>query len=530
MLKPALPLSSGQPRRLWLQTALAGALLLLAGCAGSPKAPPEFEAPGALFHAVNRIGWGATAAQLDEAQRLGWGGYVQGQLRADPRRPLLPAAQAQIDALSIQQTDALTLAQKIEQLRRDQDKPPTEEERRAARQAYQNELNRLAREAGHRQLLRQLYSEQQLQENLAWFWFNHFNVHQYKRELRALLADYEESALRPQALGSFRQMLGAVARHPAMQRYLDNDQNSAGKPNENYARELLELHTLGVDGGYTQQDVQELARVLTGFGVRIESGRPKLKPEHEALYRREGLFEFNPARHDFGDKTVLGHRIKGRGAEELDEVLDLLVAHPSTARFIARKLSNYLLGDTPPALQQRMAEAFSASRGDIAATLRPLLLSPEFAQAPRQFKDPQHYLLSGLRAAYPLPAAGGPVIVNSAPIQAWLRRLGEGLYDKVTPDGYPMAAEAWNSAGQLSTRFELARTLGAGQGLAVLFTPEGGKAPAPGSTPKPALDGVLFQQHLQARLSANSREALAQARPGTEWNALLLSAPEFMLR
>lgn len=529
LMSPEHACASARPRRRLLVAGLSGVLvLLLAGCALAPKAPPEFEAPAALFHAVNRIGWGATAAQLDEARRMGWGAYVQRQLRADPRRPLAPGVQAQIDALSIQQADALTLAQQIDQMRRDQDKPPTEEERRAARQRYQSELNHLAREAGHRQLLRQLYGEQQLQENIAWFWFNHFNVHQYKRELRALVADYEENALRPQALGSFRQMLGAVARHPAMQRYLDNDQNSAGKPNENYARELLELHTLGVDGGYMQQDVQELARVLTGFGVRIEPGRPKLKPEHETLYRREGLFEFNPARHDFGDKTVLGHRIKGRGAEELDEVLDLLVAHPSTARFIARKLSQYLLGDTQPALQQRMARAFSESRGDIAATLRPLLLAPEFAQAPRQFKDPQHYLLSSLRAAYALPTAGGRVIVNSAPIQSWLRRLGEGLYDKVTPDGYPMAAEAWNSAGQLSTRFELARALG--QAQPPLFSAEGSKPPAPGAVPKPALDGPLFREHMQATLSADSRDALAQARPGAEWNALLLSAPEFMLR
>jgi len=527
------------------------AILWLAGCA-STQAPPQFAQPEALYRAVNRIGWGATQDQLDEARRLGWGAYVERQLKADPRRPLLPAAQGQIDALSIEQRPALELLQQVEQLRKDQDKPlsscpqvgaarrpppegdkpawggpaPTcEDDRKAARQAYQNELNRLAREAAHRQLLRQLYSEQQLLEQVSWFWFNHFNVHQYKRELRALLADYEETALRPQALGSFRELLGAVARHPAMLRYLDNDQNTAGKPNENYARELLELHTLGVDGGYTQRDVQELARVLTGFGARLDPGRPRLRPEQDRLYLRQGLFEFNPARHDFGDKQLLGHVIKGRGAAELDEVLDLLVAQPATARFVSRKLAVYLLSDEPPpALVERMAAAFQRSGGAIGATLRVLLLAPEFADAaPRKFKDPQHYLLSGLRAAY--GGMGEPAVIqNSAPLQAWLRRLGQGLYDKQTPDGYPLTAAAWNSAGQLSTRFELARSLAAGP--AALFKPEG----LPAGAAAPPAPRPLLAQALQPPLSPTTRAALAQAATPLDWNALLLSSPEFMYR
>jgi uncharacterized protein (DUF1800 family) len=491
---------------------------LLAACA--TRAPEDFQQPDGLYRAVNRIGWGATQAQWDEATRQGWVGYVEQQLRADPRRPLPPAAQSQIDALSIEQRSAQELLQQVEEMRRKQDKQPTEDERKAARQAYQGELNRLAREAGHRQLLRQLYSEQQLLEQMSWFWFNHFNVHQYKRELRALVADYEESALRPQALGSFRALLGAVARHPAMLRYLDNDQNTAGKPNENYARELLELHTLGVDSGYTQRDVQELARVLTGFGARLDAERPKLKPELDKRYVRQGLFEFNPARHDFGDKTLLGRTITGRGAAELDEVLDLLVAQPATARFVSRKLAVYLLSDTPPpALVARMAAAFQASRGDIAATLRPLLLAPEFAAAsPAKFKDPQHYLLSSLRASY-----GNQVILNSQPVQAWLRRLGQGLYDRQTPDGYALTAEAWNSAGQMSTRFELARSIAGGP--AALFKPESAGAAVVSPLPKPQL-----AQALQPPLSERTRAALAQSATPLDWGALLLSSPEFMYR
>lgn len=498
--------------------------LLLAACASVPP-PPQDLTPEARFRAVNRIGWGATAAQLEAAARLGWGGYVEQQLRADPQRPLPSAAQAQIDALSVQQRPVAELLQQVEALRRAQDQSGDEEARKAARQAFQTELNRLAREAGHRQLLRQLYSEQQLFEHMAWFWFNHFNVHQHKRELRALLADYEENALRPQALGSFRALLGAVARHPAMLRYLDNDQNSAGRPNENYARELLELHTLGVDGGYTQRDVQELARVLTGFGARLESGAPKLRPELARLYRRAGLFEFNPARHDFGDKVLLGRTIKGRGADELDEALDLLVAQPATARFVSRKLATFFLSDAPPpALVERMAERFQRSGGRIDATLRVLLLAPEFAAAEsRKFKDPQHYLVSALRAAY-----GEQVIANSQPAQAWLRRMGQGLYDKQTPDGYALVAEAWNSASQLGTRFELARALGGGP--AVLFRAEGMETLPVLPAPRPQLRGGWLEQGLSPLLGAGTREALAQAATPADWNALLLSAPEFMYR
>jgi len=503
-----------------------GLALLLAACASlSPQLAPE-----AQFRAVNRIGWGATSAQLDDAARLGWPSYVEQQLHADPRKPLaLAAAQAQINALKVQQRDVSELLLQVDTLRREQDKSASEDERKAARQAYQAQLNTLSRETAHRQLLRQIYSDQQLLEHMSWFWFNHFNVHQQKRELRALVADYEESALRPQALGSFRTLLGAVARHPAMLRYLDNDQNSAGKPNENYARELLELHTMGVDGGYTQKDVQELARVLTGFGTRLEPGAPKLRPDQARQYVRQGLFEFNPARHDFGDKLLLGHTIKGRGAAELDEALDLLVAQPATAHFVSQRLAMFFLSDTPPAdLVARMAERFQRSGGRIDETLRVLLLAPEFAAAePRKFKDPQHFIVSGLRAAY-----ADQVIVNSQPVQAWLRRLGEGQYDKLTPDGYPLVAEAWNSAGQLGTRFELARALGSGP--AALFKAESPEVsvsvPVPVPAPKPLLRSAWFEQHLAPRLSVGTRDALALAATPADWNALFLSAPEFMYR
>lgn len=507
-------------RRTLLATASAASVAAgFSGCASLFTPPLD---PAQRQRAADRIGWGATQGQLAQIEQQGWPAYVEQQLRADPAKPLPAPLQARIDALEISQRGQVERMQDVEVLRKNQDKPPTEPERIAARQAYQAALNKPAREAGHRQLLRQLYSDQQLLEHVSWFWFNHFNVHQYKREVRVLLADYEESALRPQALGSFRLMLGAVARHPAMLRYLDNDQNGLRAINENYARELLELHTMGVDGGYSQRDVQELARVLTGFGVRIDPDPPRLPPKLADQYQRAGLFEFNPARHDYGDKQLLGHTIKGRGAAELDEVLDLLVAQPATARFVSRKLAQYFLSDQPPpAVVERMAQAFERSRGDLKATLRPLLLAPEFAAAGApKFKDPQHYLLSSLRAGFEGQAAQ---VQNSQPLQNWLRRLGQGLYDKQTPDGYPLTASAWNSSGQLSTRFELARQIGNG-GAAPLFRPEGT------NTPVPLPDLAPLRARMEPTLAPATREALAQAGTPQQWLTLLLSSPDFMYR
>ncbi|MCU6424477.1 DUF1800 domain-containing protein, partial [Klebsiella aerogenes] len=159
--------------------------------------------------------------------------------------------------------------------------------------------------------------------------FNHFNVHAPKRDIRAMVGDYEDT-LHARALGKFRDLLEATLRHPAMLRYLDNDQNSAGHINENYAREIMELHTMGVGSGYSQQDVQELARILTGVGVDLKPDAPKLKPQWQPLYVRAGLFEFNPARHDFGDKHFLGHDIKGRGFAEVEQAIDLIASSPAT--------------------------------------------------------------------------------------------------------------------------------------------------------------------------------------------------------
>jgi len=491
--------------------------------APAPNPHPAGPDPYAL---LDRVSWGATTSSMQAIRSQGEQRWLQQQLHPAPN-PALPAAAAQtIAALSIQTKPMPQQVIEMEQLRRDIDKIGDEEARQAARKAHQQELNVIGRETATRMLLRALYSPNQLQEQMTWFWFNHFNVFQYKNDERMMLADYEQT-LRAHALGRFRDLLGAVARHPAMLVYLDNAQNAAGHVNENYARELMELHTLGVDAGYTQRDVQELARVLTGFGVNrndpATNPPPKFaRPERAAQYVRQGLYEFNPHRHDYDDKQVLGVTIRGSGPQELDQVLDLLSRQPATARFVSRKLALYFVSDDPPkALIDRMAQRFQASDGDIAAVLQSMFESPEFSGSLRtRYKDPVHYVVSAVRLAY-----DDKPILNAQPMINWLNRLGEGPYNRQTPDGYPLAESAWTGPGQLTTRFEIAKAIGSGS--AGLFKTDG---PTPTERPAfPQLSNALYFEAIQHRLAPATRQALDQAASPQEWNMLLLSAPEFMV-
>jgi uncharacterized protein (DUF1800 family) len=524
------------PRRRFLQqcTALAGGAALLGGCA-SARAPGAASAGGAAppldpAGVLDRLSWGATASDFERIRSLGTVAWIDEQLRADPRAPLPEEVQAQIGAMSIERTPLAELIYSLESQRKGADAITDDAAKKAAQHDYQLEMNRLGREAAARQLLRALYSPKQLQEQMTWFWSNHFSVHQGKHMIRAMLGDYE-TGLRNHALGRFRDLLAASARHPAMLAYLDNAQNALNHVNENYARELLELHTLGVDGGYAQRDVQELARVLTGFGVNpndpARAEPPKVRREFAGQYQRVGLFEFNPNRHDYGDKQVLGRTIHGRGAAELDEALDQLSRHPSTARHVCRKLARYLVGEgadgaPDPALVAAMAAEFQRSDGDIAAVLRLAFASAPFAASlHRTFKDPAHYVVSAVRLAYDRKP-----IVNANPMVNWLNRLGEMPYNRVTPDGYSLAASAWNAPGQLAIRFEIAKAIGSGS--AGLFKSDG---PNPAERPAfPQLANAYYYESTQARLAPATRQALDQAVSAQEWNMLLLSSPEFMLR
>lgn len=287
-------------------------------------------------------------------------------------------------------------------------------------------------------LLRQVYSRRQLYETIVEFWTDHFNISIDKGDCWYLKVVDDREVIRPHALGNFRELLHASAKSPAMLVYLDNQVNEAGQPNENYAREVMELHTLGVDGGYSQQDVMELARCFTGWTVKTDFGFGR------------GEFTFDPHIHDPGPKTVLGLHIEPGGLAEAEQVLDLLAAHPSTARFVCQKLARRFIADEPPrALVERAARAFLQTGGEIKPVLRAILLDGLPHLEPK-FKRPVHFLVSALRALNAETDGGEP-------LQQLLSRMGQAYYEWPTPDGPPDAAPDWQ--GNLLYRWKFALAL-----------------------------------------------------------------------
>jgi uncharacterized protein (DUF1800 family) len=307
-------------------------------------------------------------------------------------------------------------------------------------------------------LLRAVYSRRQLNEVLVNFWENHFNIYSQKDADRLMLTSFDRDNIRPFAMGRFRDLLGATAHSAAMLFYLDNWQSTVartypakdGKParttggvNENYARELMELHTLGVDGGYSQKDVQEVARCFTGWTIR--------KPNEE------GLVFFNPATHDNGEKVVLGHRIPtGGGIGDGEKVLDILASHPSTARFIATKLARRFISDDPPAgVVERAAGVFLKTDGSIVETLRSIIQSPEFLSQQSYLsktRSPFEYVAAALRVVNAETDADSPVL-------QWINQMGQPVFGRITPDGYPDRSEQWLTAGTLLVRLNFANAL-----------------------------------------------------------------------
>ena len=494
-------------------SALAGAGLLLA-------ASPLAAAPSALEDAtfLDALTWGVSPSTFADLRAKGRETWLREQLHPAEAARLAAEVQA---ALNENPRDSLyerTLY--LEALKRAADSEPDPDARKNARQYYQALLNADARQAASATILRALYAPDQLRERLTWFWFNRFNVHQAKGPVRIWVGDYVDTAIRPHALGRFRDLLEATLRHPAMLRYLDNTDNAAGHINENYAREIMELHTMGVGSGYSQADVESLARILTGVGIAPTRDAIKVRPEHRGDLLREGLFVFNPNRHDYGDKTFLGHTIKGRGFGEVEEALDLIARSAATARNVTRALATYYLGHAPDdALANPLAEIFTRTDGDTAAVMEALIRSPAFASnGEGRFKDPMRYVLSAVRMAY-----DGRVILNTGPVLGWLNRLGEGLFNRSTPDGYPIDQAAWTGPGQLSARFEVARQIGSGP--AGLFKPASGDEPDKPAFP--LLANGLYFTALEAGLSGTTRAALAQAISPQDWNTLYLASPEF---
>jgi hypothetical protein len=281
-------------------------------------------------------------------------------------------------------------------------------------------------------LMRQLYSRRQLYEVMVEFWNDHFNIYIEKGKCFFLKTVDDREVIRRNTFGSFRDQVWASAHSPAMMIYLDNQANEKTAPNENYARELMELHTLGVDSGYSQQDVMELARCLTGWNVK----------EHFWL----GDFVFREDLHDTGTKNVLGMSISNAGIREAEQVIEMLVTHPGTARFIAAKLTRRFIADDPPQeIVEKAAQTFLNTNGDIKSVLRIILLDGLPLAQPK-YKRPSNFVLSALRMLN--------VETDGAGIQDYLLRMGQSYFNWPTPDGYPDHGEAWQ--GNLMPRWQFA--------------------------------------------------------------------------
>jgi uncharacterized protein (DUF1800 family) len=415
-------------------------------------------------------------------------------------------------------------------------------------------------------ILRAVYSDRQLEEVLVDFWFNHFNVFAGKGPTRVWIGEFEREAIRPYVLGNFRTMLEAVAKSPAMLFYLDNWMNvhtangnrqtatgnretadgtgqaadarrqtiRLGSPdssraqarqaarratglNENYARELMELHTLGVDGGYTQADVVNVARAFTGWTLRLGDGQGG-QPRSGQTFRGSSGFVFDPRLHDTAEKIVLGHTIKaGGGIEDGRRVLDILVAHPATAHFIAEKLARRFVSDEPPAgLVARAAARFSATRGDLRETLRVIITSPEFfaPSAHRaKVKTPLEFVVSAFRAT-------GAEVGDALPAVRELRELGMPPYLCQPPTGYDDTASTWVSSGALVSRMNFALAFG-GSRL------RGVSLPFEAASRVESVRAALLTGALQGAASPATVATIEKAATVEQTVALALGSPEF---
>ena len=444
-------------------------------------------------HVLNRLGYGPRPGDIDLVAGMGVRRYIDSQL--EPAALPLPAAlQARLDALdTVNRPAGAVLGDYVAARKEARDE--TEESKAKRRQVGEH----ISRETAEARLLRALDSPRQLEEVMVDFWFNHFNVYSGKGDDRALIAGYERDAIRPYALGNFRDLLGATAKHPAMLYYLDNVQSSAPNPNakgkagglnENYARELMELHTLGVDAGYSQQDVTELARMLTGWTF-----------EQRRLIQDNETFRFDARRHDKGAKTWLGQAIAPAGQQEGEQALDVLAVHPATAHHISYQLAQYFVQDAPPpALVERMARSWQDSHGDIRTVLRTMFYSHEF-MAPSamngKFKTPYRYVLSAARAS----AAPDEKL---QPLLSAMNQLGMPLYGCQTPDGYKNTEAAWLNPDALSRRIAFASSLAGGK-----------------------LNPTLLDATLGSTVSARTRDIVA-ANPAPLRAAMLLGSPDFM--
>lgn len=484
-----------------------------------------------VLHVVNRLTFGPAPGDLQRVKAMGVKAFIDQQLNPSSI-PESPVVQALVAKSTSPKESVAELMRQVRELQ--QNKQKDKQARTAAIQAAQGQgqeavdkaaalkgLNMLGKfykqmndQYTTRRLTRDVESPRQLEQVMTEFWFNHFNVCISKGLDRVLVGPYEDQAIRPFAMGKFRDLLGATCHHPAMLFYLDNWQNTAPNSagargkftglNENYARELMELHTLGVDGGYTQKDVTELARILTGLGMKNIAQRQGAEP-----IGPYGAY-FSSNRHDFGEKEVLGQKFTGKGEQEIEDALDMLAKSPATAHHISYQLAQYFVADAPPAsLVDKMSARFTHSDGDIKAVLREMFNSTEFWDPKYQsakYKTPLRYAVSMMRATDAHP-------ISYDTVNQFMKLQGEPLYGCLTPDGYKNTKDAWLNPDGFLNRLNFATVVGSGNARGLMSAPP--EYRQLGAT----ISGSKFSQKTVA--------VVAKA-PEPMKSAVVLGSPEFM--
>jgi uncharacterized protein (DUF1800 family) len=483
-------------RRHFLQAATAGGAV--AGVAGfsalsnalspllsSPDSVTSFQPPTAdeideTAHLLNRLTFGPRPGDREEVLRMGSRAWIERQLCPESIEDAPTESRIRhFEALNVQPIGEL----------------------------FEFNAGELLDQMTRSKIVRAVHSRRQLQEVMVDFWSDHFNIDPSKGDSKWLKPADDESVIRAHALGNFHDLVRASARSPSMLWYLDGRVNRKAtareKPNENYGRELLELHTLGVDGGYSQKDVMEVARCLTGWTVRARN---------KARFA-VGKVEFRPELHDDGAKTVLGVAIPaGLGEGDLEKVLEIVCRHPATARHIAGKLCRRFIADTPPETAvETVARAFTSSSGDIRLTLRALFESADFpVSRGAKVKRPFHFVVSALRATAARTDAG-PALQN------YLLRLGHAPFQYPTPDGYPEEAQPWMAT--LLWRWKFALDFASGRLKGTSFEPA--------KLQKSAGGEIRLAAHLLGR-QPTTEESAALTASGSP-TALLLASPAFQI-